>query len=367
MREGAWATSPSADSARYPNRGRTMPASNCKVTRSRNTDDSDADAAVPFGAAHTGRQRRAAGNLQRRQQCVRIDDHVHGVGAVSNNGRRLRLADFVRARRSGAPDQDRHTDAGKQAPATTTRNIRSSFVAFELRRTRSPAPDIRSALSYVAPLTADWKPVRPGRNLFLRTAGWCRRKDEMYADKRSIHTGGSPRGRSRDTHRRIEPSGSATHQRGPARGQYGRLRVREPGPTRHGDADRQLDPARRASRRTQLLQIRRRRQIRDQHRQQRQRRRQHRLRVPVQDRGPESGHVPVQHGPGHLTRRSELQHQADLHGGTDAARHAHGAWQRTDDPASEDRSPLGARLRGAGCGRRPHLVGRLQSVRRAAR
>ena len=57
-----------------------------------------------------------------------------------------------------------------------------------------------------------------------------------------------------------------------------------PDAARHGDADRQLDPARGAGRRPELLQVRRRRPLPDQHRQQRRRGRRHRLRVPVQDR-----------------------------------------------------------------------------------
>ena len=164
-REGAWAASPSADSGRYSNRGRTTSPSNCRVTRSRNA-----------GASATMRRSRSArltlvdsadvaGNLQRRQQRVRIDDHVHGAGAVSNDGRRLRLADLVRTRRPGARDQDcrhlrrRRRDAGDDGGATFGAPCRFRDDAGPARGRR----DIQSALSYVAPVTADWKPtLRPG-------------------------------------------------------------------------------------------------------------------------------------------------------------------------------------------------------------
>ena len=67
------------------------------------------------------------------------------------------------------------------------------------------------------------------------------------------------------------------------------------GRARHRHDDRQLHPAAEPGRRAELLRVRRRRALRDPHRQQRRRQGRHHVPVPVQDRGHESGHVPLQH------------------------------------------------------------------------
>ena len=57
----------------------------------------------------------------------------------------------------------------------------------------------------------------------------------------------------------VEPPRGTADRRRPRRRQHRRLRVRQPGRARHGDADRQLDPVRGAQRRPELLPVRRRR------------------------------------------------------------------------------------------------------------
>ena len=94
---------------------------------------------------------------------------------------------------------------------------------------------------------------------------------------------------------------------GPGRRQHRPVRLRQPGQARHRHDHRQLHPARGPGRRPELLRVRRRRALRDQHRQQRRRRRRHHLPVPVPDTRQEPEHVPLQHRPDHAPRQPQLE------------------------------------------------------------
>ena len=98
----------------------------------------------------------------------------------------------------------------------------------------------------------------------------------------------------------------------PVRRQHRRLRLRQPRPARHRHDHHQLHPARGPRRRPELLRVRRRRPLRDQHRQRRRRQGRRHLRVPVHDDDHEPEHVPLQHRPDRLARQPELQPAADL-------------------------------------------------------
>ena len=104
--------------------------------------------------------------------------------------------------------------------------------------------------------------------------------------------------------------------------------------------------------RPELLRVRRRRALRDQHRQRRRRKRRHQLPVPVHDHGRGSEHLPLQHGPDHVAVVAELEPAPDLFGHPGrlqrtGSSHQERARHRRAVPAVQRRAPLDAELRRA--------------------
>ena len=191
----------------------------------------------------------------------------------------------------------------------------------------------------------------------------------MYAEKRSIHTWGRARGRSRGAHRRIEPSRSAAHQRGPAGGQHGLYAFVSPdepdtvtlianwipfeepagGPNfyKFGDDvlyDINIDNDGDAE--DDIV---------------------YEFRFKTRHPEPATRSCTT---PGRSTSLDdpELQHPADLHGHADrSARPPTVLGARPGDAAGQRRPALDAELRRAGGRGRPHAAGRLEGVRRPAR
>ena len=96
--------------------------------------------------------------------------------------------------------------------------------------------------------------------------------------------------------------------------QHRRVRVRQPGSARHRHADRQLHPAAGTGGRPELLRVRRRRPVRDQHRQRRGRPGGHHLPVRFTTEVARPGHVPLQHRTDRVAEQPELEPPPDLHG-----------------------------------------------------
>ena len=131
---------------------------------------------------------------------------------------------------------------------------------------------------------------------------------------------------------RVEPPRGAADRRRPTRRQHRRVRVRQPRRTRHGHADRQLDPVRGAQRRPELLHVGRRHPVQHQDRQRRRRGGRPHLHVGVRHRDPRRRRpVPVQHRAGHVARRPRPERVPDLR----PDGHARG--RRADRPARRRR------------------------------
>ena len=115
-------------------------------------------------------------------------------------------------------------------------------------------------------------------------------------------------------------------------------------------------PLRESRRRTELLRVRRRRALRDQHRQQRRRQGRDHLPVHLQDRGDQPEHVPLQHRSDPVAHRQELEPPADVHGRPrrHAERQEADARHGPRVAAVQHRSAVDAELRDAGHGRDPH-------------
>ena len=94
---------------------------------------------------------------------------------------------------------------------------------------------------------------------------------------------------------RVEPPGGTGHLEGPRGRQHRRLFLRRSGRPLARGPDRQLDPARRAGRRPQLLPLRRGHPVRVQHRLGRRRPRGRRLPASVHAPRPEPEHLPAEH------------------------------------------------------------------------
>ena len=113
----------------------------------------------------------------------------------------------------------------------------------------------------------------------------------------------------------------------------------------HRDDHQQLHPARGPGRRPELLRVRRRRAVQDQHRQHRRRSGGHRLRVPVQHEDREQGHVPLQHRADRQGQQPQLQPAADLHRHRGPRHQAHRAGQGSADAAVQHRTAVHPELR----------------------
>ena len=170
-------------------------------------------------------------------------------------------------------------------------------------------------------------------------------------------------------HPDVLPSRSARHLQGPGRRQHRHLRVASPRttPSRSSPATSRAG----SGRRPELLRVRRRRALRDQHRQRRRRQAEHHLPVQLRDGEHEPEHVPLQHGSDHplddptwnrrqtyklrkVTRpagpaRPDRRHRAG---------HPHAALQH--------RSPLDPELRGPGGRRRQDVPHGREGLRRPA-
>ena len=166
-----------------------------------------------------------------------------------------------------------------------------------------------------------------------RARGHRPRPQARRADRPRGEVGGNPK-----CHRIARRRRSA-RTRSPTTPTRTRSSARRP---EHGHDHLELPAARGAVRRPELLRVRRRRPLRDPHRQRRRRRAGDHLRVPVPDRGPQPGHVPLQHRPDRLDRQPELEPAAVLHGHAREERPPQGAGERPRLPAVQHRAGLDA-------------------------
>src|SRR5438093_6929423 len=124
----------------------------------------------------------------------------------------------------------------------------------------------------------------------------------------------APRWRGAGRGRDVIPPRSARDRQGPRRRQHRPLRIRQSRRSRQRDPDRQLHPARRTRRRSELLRVRRRRPVRDLRGQRRRRQTRRDVSLSIYDQGEQPEHLPLQHRPHLLTRQPELEPAAVLHG-----------------------------------------------------
>ncbi len=118
--------------------------------------------------------------------------------------------------------------------------------------------------------------------------------------------------RSRGQH--VVASRSTRNFEGPGCRQHRRVCVCQPGCAQYGHLDRELHSAAVTERRSELLRVRRRRDVRDPRVQSRRCPPGRHVSVPVPHGDPQSAHVPLQHRPDQLDRQPELEPAAVLLG-----------------------------------------------------
>ncbi len=198
-------------------------------------------------------------------------------------------------------------------------------------RSRAPPEDASGALIHQGPASAASGARTPLRRIDERTTNRAITSTSATAAR------GAPRGdRGRRRRRpgaalqrRLMPPRGALDLAGPDGRQHGRLRLPLPGRARHRDPGRELRAVRGAGRRSELLPVLGRREVRDQGRQHRRRPPGRDLRVQVRHHDQEPGHVPLQQQHGHVRRQ-------------DAARTPTSTWSR---PTPSARSRATGRAR----------------------